>query len=169
MLNHQDINTRFTARHSLKIDMKNRGVKHGNENTGVLGFHSERIRIPWHACIPWHGFGVISDWPQLQRLTYSPDLSLSWEIDSGDFVKNGKVLIHHKTDDDIEISLGLKPRRQLQEIKLQKDLKEFKELKMQVLLFQIWRMWTICCRGIFLRTQLGVIHSYSFGTKWITT
>ena len=46
MLNHQDINTRFTARHSLKIDMKNRGVKHGNENTGVLGFHSERIRIP---------------------------------------------------------------------------------------------------------------------------
>ena len=75
------------------------------------------------------GFGVISDWPQLQRLTYSLDLSLSWEIDSDDFMQNGKVLIHHRTDDDIEISLGSKPQKQIQELILQKDLKEFKELK----------------------------------------
>ena len=46
-------------------------------------------------------------------------------------MQNGKVLIHHRTDNDIEISLGLKPRKQIQEIMLQKDLKEFKELKMQ--------------------------------------
>ena len=46
-------------------------------------------------------------------------------------MQNGKVLIHHKTDDDIEISLGSKPRKRIQEIMLHKDLKEFKELKMQ--------------------------------------
>ena len=38
MLNHQVINIKFIARHSLKIDVKKRGVKHGNENTGFLGF-----------------------------------------------------------------------------------------------------------------------------------
>ena len=46
-------------------------------------------------------------------------------------MQNGKVLVHHKTDDNVEISLGPKPRKQIQEIMLQKDLKEFKELKMQ--------------------------------------
>ena len=46
-------------------------------------------------------------------------------------MKNGKVLMHHKTDDNIEISLVWKPRKQIQEIMLQKGLKEFKELKMQ--------------------------------------
>ena len=129
MLNHQDINIKFIARHSLKIDMKKREVKHGNQNTGFLGFAvKENGHLDTHVR---GGFGVISDWPQLQRLTYSLDLSLSWEIDSGDFMQNGKVLIHHKTDDDIEIPLGLKPRKQIQEIMLQKDLKEFKELKIQ--------------------------------------
>ena len=53
-------------------------------------------------------FDVISDCQQLQHLTYSLDLSLSWEIDTDDFMQNGKVLIHHRTDIDIEISLGSK-------------------------------------------------------------
>ena len=129
MLNDQDINIKFIAYHSLKIDMRKRGVKHGNENNGFLGFAVKENRY-----LDMHlrgGFPVISDWPQLQCLTHSLDLSLSWEIDSDDFMQNGKVLIHHKTDDGIEISLGSKPRKQIQEIMLQKDLKEFKELKMQ--------------------------------------
>ena len=129
MLNHQDINIKFIARHSLEIDMKKQGVKHGNENTGFLGF-----AVKENGSLDMHvrgSFGVISDWLQLQCLTYSLDLSLSWEIDSDDFMQNGKVLIHHRTDIDIEISLGSKPRKQIQEIMLQKDFKEFKELKMQ--------------------------------------
>ena len=129
MLNHQDINIRFIARHSLKIEMKKLGVMHGNENTGFLGFAVKK-----NGPLGTHvrgGFGVISDWPQLQRLIYSLDLSLSWETDSDDFMQNGRVLIHHKTDDVIEISLGSKPRKGIQEIMLQKDLKEFKQLKMQ--------------------------------------
>ena len=55
-------------------------------------------------------------------------------------------------------------KKQIQEVMLQKDIKEFKELKMQGTLADL-KDGTIRCRRIFLRTQLGVIRSYSFGTN----
>ena len=162
MLNHQDINIKFIEHHSLKIDMKKRGVKHGNQNTGFLGSAvKENEYLDMHVR---SGFGVISDWPQLHISTYSLDLSLSWKIDSDDFMQNGKVFMHHKMDDDTEISLGSKPRKQIQEKMLQKDLKEFKELKMQGTLVDLKDVNYLLSQDI-LRIQLGVIRSYSFGTK----
>ena len=60
MSNHQDINIKFIARHSLEIDMKKRGVKHGNENTWIFGFRGKRKRS--FDTRVRGGFCVISDW-----------------------------------------------------------------------------------------------------------
>ena len=38
MLNHQEVNIRFVARNSLRLNMENRGVRKSSEEHNFLGF-----------------------------------------------------------------------------------------------------------------------------------
>ena len=75
MLNHQEVNIRFVARNSFRLDMEKRGVRRSSEERNFLGFKCNNKGI-----IETNikgGFGVESDWPQLNKLAGKLRVSLT--------------------------------------------------------------------------------------------
>ena len=78
MLNNDNDNIKYIARHSLELDMRKRGVRRSTENRNFLGFACDNLGM-LQVNIRG-GFGVSSDWPHVCHLVHKLDVELIWEF-----------------------------------------------------------------------------------------
>ena len=89
---------RFVARNSLRLDMEKRGVRRSSEEHNLLGFKCNNkgfIETNIKG-----GFGIASDWPQLNKL--AGKLSLTFEnVEVEELMDGGNAVLLYENGDVI--------------------------------------------------------------------
>ena len=128
MLNHQEVNIRFVARNSLRLDMEKRGVRRSSEERNFLGFKCNNKGI-----IETNikgGFGVASDWPQLNKLAGKLRVSLTFEnVEVEELMDAGNAVLLNENGDVIRYGSNKALRKKLTLQQLETELSDIKHLK----------------------------------------
>ena len=130
MLNHQEVNIRFVARNSLRLDMEKCGVRRSSEERNFLGFKCNNMSI-----IETNikgGFGVASNWSQLNKLAGKLRVSLTFEnVEVEELMDAGNVVLLYENGDVIRYGSNKALRKKLTLQQLETELSDIKQLKMQ--------------------------------------
>ena len=155
MLDHPELNIRFVARNSLSIDMKKRGVLKVNssEISNFLGYKCKD-----NGLIETNikgGFGVSSDWPHLNQLTRKMDITLVFEqCPAENLLEAGKVCVVLPGCDVFNGSIKALRRRLIFQ-QLDRELVEFKQLKMQGTLIDLRNVDYLKSQDIFRNVKFA--------------
>ena len=130
MLNHQEVNIRFVARNSLRLDMEKHGVRRSSKERHFLGFKCNNKGI-----IETNikgGFGVASDWPHLNKLAGKLRVSHTFEnIEVEELMDAGNAVLLYENGDVIRYGSNKALRKKLTLQQLETELSDIKQLKMQ--------------------------------------
>ena len=129
ILNHQEVNIRFVARNSLRLDMEKRGIRRSSEECNFLGFKCNNKGI-----IETNikgGFGVASYWPQLNNLARKLRVSLTFEnVEVEELMDAGNAVLLYENGDAISYGSNKALRKKLTLQQLETELSDIKQLKM---------------------------------------
>ena len=112
MLNHQEVNIRSVARNSLRLDMEKHGVRRSSEEHNFLGFKCNNKGVIETNIKD--GFGVASDWPQLNKLAGKLRVSLTFEnVQVEELMDAGNVVLLYENGDVIRYGSNKALRKKL--------------------------------------------------------
>ena len=146
------MNIGFVARNSLRLDMEKRGVRRSSEERNFLGFKCNNKGI-----IETNikgGFGVASDWPQLNKLAGKLRVSLTFEnVEVEELMDAGNAVLLYENGDVIRYSSNKVLRKKLMLQQLETELSDIKQLKIQGTLIDLPNTDYLLSQDIFRNTN----------------